>query len=88
MSIWSPVMPASLPATLKSMSPSASSMPWMSLRIAARSPLSSVISPMAMPATGASSGTPASMSARVLPHTEAIDVDPLLERISVTMRTT
>ena len=41
-----------------------------------------------MPATGATSGTPASMSARHEPHTDAIDVEPLLERISVTMRTT
>ena len=31
---------------------------------------------MAIPATGALMGTPASMSDRVEPHTEAIDVDP------------
>jgi len=56
--------------------------------MAARSLPSSVISPMAMPATGAFSGTPASISASVEPHTEAIEVEPLLLRISVTMRTT
>ena len=33
MSIWTAVMPSDVPATLKSMSPSASSMPWMSVRI-------------------------------------------------------
>ncbi len=63
-------------------------MPWMSLRMAARSSPSSVIRPMAMPATGATRGTPASISARHEPHTDAIEVEPLLERISVTMRTT
>ena len=88
MSICSAVMPVSDPATLKSMSPSASSIPWMSLRIAARCPVSSVIRPMAMPATGAFSGTPASINPSADPHTEAIDVEPLLDRISVTMRTT
>jgi hypothetical protein len=39
-----------------------------------------------MPATGAFMGTPASMSDRVLAHTLAIDVLPLLDRTSETRR--
>ena len=39
-----------------------------------------------MPATGASIGTPASMSARVLPQTEPILVEPLLLTASLTSR--
>ena len=81
-------MPRSVPATLKSMSPSASCIPGMSLRMAARSLPSSLIRPMGMPATGALRGTPASSSAMVEPHTLAIEVEPLLLRISVTMRVT
>ena len=72
-----------VPATLKSMSPSASSMPWMSVRTAYL-PSSSVISPIAIPATGAVMGTPASSSARVLPHTLAIDVEPFEDSTSET----
>ena len=44
------------------------------------------MSPMAQPATGALMGTPASMSAMVEPHTEAMEEDPLEERISDTTR--
>ena len=50
MSICSAVMPSGVPATLKSMSPRASSIPWMSVRTANLSP--SFTRPMAMPATG------------------------------------
>ena len=39
-----------------------------------------------MPATGRSSGTPASISASEAPHTEAIDEEPLLSVISETTR--
>ena len=39
-----------------------------------------------MPATGALRGTPASIMASVEPHTEAIEVEPLEERISETSR--
>lgn len=42
--------------------------------------------PMAQPATGALMGTPASMSAMVEPQTEAIEDEPLEERISETTR--
>lgn len=41
-----------------------------------------------MPATGAEIGTPASISARVAPQTEAIEVEPLELMISETQRTT
>jgi hypothetical protein len=41
---------------------------------------------MAIPDTGAFIGTPASMSARVLPVVAAIEVEPLEERISDTKR--
>ena len=41
-----------------------------------------------MPPTGAARGTPASISARVLPQTLAMEVLPLLDRISLTMRIT
>ena len=71
MSICSEVIPSEVPATLKSMSPRWSSSPRMSL-ITAKS-LPSRIRPMAMPATGRFSGTPASISARLPPHTVAID---------------
>ena len=39
-----------------------------------------------MPATGLLIGTPASMSDSVLPQTLAMEDDPLLSRISETMR--
>ena len=41
---------------------------------------------MAIPATGALMGTPASMSDRVDEHTEPIEVDPLEESTSDTRR--
>jgi hypothetical protein len=43
--------------------------------------------PIATPATGAFSGTPASIMASDAPQTEAIDEDPLDSRISETTRT-
>ena len=43
---------------------------------------SSLIRPMATPATGALMGTPASISARVLPQTLACEVEPLEESTS------
>ena len=73
MSIWSAVTPSSVPATLKSISPRWSSSPRMSDSTA--KPRSSLISPMAIPATGRFSGTPASISASEPPHTVAIDED-------------
>ena len=42
--------------------------------------------PIAMPATGALIGTPASISDSVEPHTDAIDDDPFDSRISETSR--
>ncbi len=41
---------------------------------------------MATPATGAFSGTPASISDSEEPHTEAIDEEPLDSRMSDTTR--
>ena len=43
---------------------------------------------MAAPLTGAFSGTPASISDRVLPQTEPIEVEPLELSTSLTTRTT
>jgi hypothetical protein len=56
----------------------------MSVRVT-NSP-SSAIRPMAIPATGALIGTPASISDRVEAHTLAIDVEPLDSRTSETSR--
>ena len=84
MSIWIEVMPFSVPATLKSMSPRWSSVPRMSVRIATFSP--SLIRPIATPAHGACIGTPASISASEPPHTDAIDDEPFDSRISETTR--
>ena len=47
---------------------------------------SPMIRPIAMPATGAVMGTPASMSARVLPQMLAMEVVPLLDSTSETRR--
>ena len=85
MSICSAVMPRSVPATLKSMSPRWSSSPRMSDSTA--KPSGSLISPIAMPATGRGSGTPASISASEAPHTDAIDDEPFDSVISETTRT-
>ena len=41
---------------------------------------------MEIPATGVFTGTPASMSASMPPHTLAIDVDPFDSMISLEMR--
>ena len=67
-----------VPATLKSISPKASSAPKISVK-ATYSTLpstSSEIRPIAIPATGARSGTPALNSASVEAQTEPIDVEP------------
>ena len=84
MSICSAVMPLRVPATLKSMSPSWSSRPAMSVSTAMRS--GSLTRPMATPATAARIGTPASMSASDPPQTEAIDDEPFDSRMSLTQR--
>ena len=84
MSICRAVIPTRVPATLKSISPRASSRPWMSVNTANLSPLAT--RPMAMPPTGALIGTPASMRASVLPQTEAIEVEPFDSSASDTIR--
>jgi len=86
LSIWIAVMPFAVPATLKSMSPRKSSKPYMSDNTATFLLFSSLIRPIAMPATGLFSGTPASISARVLPHTLACEVEPFELKISLTVR--
>ncbi len=75
---------SAVPATLKSMSPSASSAPMMSVKVTNWP--STEINPIAMPATGSEIGTPASISDRLDAHTDAIDVDPLDDRTSETRR--
>ena len=67
MSSWIAVTNSRVPATLKSMSPSASSAPRMSVSVTNLP--SSAIMPIAMPATGALIGTPASISDSVEPQT-------------------
>ena len=49
---------------------------------------SSLTRPIAIPATGAWMGTPASISAMLEPHTEAIELDPFDSVISDTTRMT
>ena len=83
-SIWMAVTPFSVPATLKSMSPRKSSMPWMSVSTVTSSP--SLMRPMAQPATGAVMGTPASIRDRVEAQTEPIEVEPLDSMASDTRR--
>ncbi len=78
------VMPRAVPATLKSMSPRWSSRPWISVSTAHLS--SSVMTPMAMPATGRLIGTPASISANVDAQVLAMEVEPLEESTSDTVR--
>ena len=56
----------------------------MSVSTAKRS--SSLIKPMATPATGAFMGTPASIMASEEPHTEAMEEEPLDSVISETTR--
>ena len=84
MSSWIAVTNSRVPATLKSMSPSASSAPRMSVSV--MNLPSSAIMPIAMPATGALSGTPASIIDSVEPQTDAIDVEPFELRTSDTRR--
>jgi hypothetical protein len=72
-----------VPATLKSMSPNASSAPRMSVSAMYSTLAPSAVSitsdtrPIAMPATGDLSGTPALSSDMVDAHTEPIEVEPL-----------
>ena len=87
MSICRAVTPSRVPVTLKSMSPIESSLPRMSVRTTNR-PSGSLIRPIAAPATGALIGTPASISARVDPQVDAIDVEPLEVTHSDTSRMT
>ena len=84
MSSWMAVTKSVVPATLKSMSPSASSAPRMSVSVTNCPP--SAIRPMAIPATGALIGTPASISDSVEAQTLAIDVEPLDDSTSDTSR--
>ncbi len=84
MSIWKAVMPSFVPATLKSMSPRWSSSPRMSESTAKR--FSSVMRPMAMPATGLRIGTPAFIRESEEPQTVAMEDDPLDSRTSETTR--
>ena len=83
-SICIAVMPAAVPATLKSISPRASSRPWISVRMVKSSP--SFTRPIATPATGALMGTPASIRDRVLPQTLPMELEPLDSRTSDTRR--
>ncbi|CAB4823060.1 unannotated protein [freshwater metagenome] len=75
----SAVTKSRVPATLKSISPNASSAPRMSVSATYSifPSTSSEIRPIAIPATGARSGTPALSSARVDAHTDPMEVDPL-----------
>ena len=68
-----------VPATLKSMSPKASSAPRMSVSVtySVLPSTSPEMRPIAMPATGARSGTPALSRPSVEAQTEPIDVEPL-----------
>ena len=81
-SIWRAVIPSRVPATLKSISPKWSSIPWISVRIVYS--FSWVISPMAIPATGFLIGTPAAIKAIVPAHIVAWLLEPLLSSISLT----
>ena len=76
------MIPFLVPATLKSISPKWSSKPWISVRILITP--SSSISPIAIPATGALIGTPASIRASVDPQIDAWDEDPLDDKTSET----
>ena len=82
------VIASAVPATLKSMSPKASSAPRMSVSATywVWPSTWSDTRPMAMPATGALSGTPADNNAIVDAHTEPIEVEPLEPSASETCR--
>ena len=84
-SICRALIPSRLPATLKSMSPRWSSSPRISDRTTNLS--SSFTRPIAIPATADFTGTPASISARDAPQTDAIEEEPLDSVISETTRT-
>ena len=60
-SICKAVIPFFVPATLKSISPKWSSIPWISVKTVYLPELSSMINPIAIPATGALIGTPAAI---------------------------
>ena len=78
-SSWSAVTNSLVPATLKSMSPKASSAPRMSVSATywVSPSTSPEMRPIAMPATAARSGTPAWSSDSVEAQTEPIEVEPL-----------
>ena len=81
-SICKEVIPSFVPATLKSISPRWSSSPRISDKTATLS--SSLIRPMAIPATGFDKGIPASIIDKEDPQTVAIDEDPFDSVISET----
>ena len=86
MSSWTAVTPSSVPATLKSMSPNASSIPAMSVSTLYSLASGVDIKPIAIPATGALIGTPASISANVEAQTDACEVEPFEASTSETTR--
>ena len=72
---------------MKSIVPKASSSPKMSVRITGSSLLDSPrMSPMATPATGVLSGTPESSIARQQPQTVAMEEEPQLSVIRLSVR--
>ena len=81
-SICKAVIPSRVPATLKSISPRWSSRPWISVSIETDS--SSLIRPIAIPATGFLIGTPASIRDKVEPHIDAWELEPFDDRTSDT----
>ena len=86
-SICVAVRPFTVPVVLKSISPKWSSSPRISDRIAYLSSPGFLIRPMAIPLTGFFKGTPASISESVPAHTVAIELEPLLSKMSDTTRT-
>ena len=80
-----PVMPSRVPETLKSISPKKSSSPRMSVTCVTL-PSVEVKRPTEMPAQVFRIGTPASISARQPPHTEAMLDEPLDSVMSLTSR--
>mmetsp|Transcript_44612 Transcript_44612/g.108888 ORF Transcript_44612/g.108888 Transcript_44612/m.108888 type:complete len:285 (-) Transcript_44612:1220-2074(-) len=95
MSSWKAVMPLASPVILKSIVPSPSSIPRMSVRMTASSSIVESAPflfsygrnrPIATPATARLRGTPASSIARVPPQTLAIELLPQLSVISDSTR--
>ena len=84
-SIWIAVMPSSVPVTLKSIKPKASSNPEISERTV-NLPAWLRNNPMATPPTIFLMGTPACINAIVEPHVVAIDVEPSDSSMSATIR--